>query len=68
MHAPMVQHLGMVKRILRYLKETISHGIVMTHNGHNNIIGYTDYDWAGNSFDRRSTTRYCMFVGGNLVS
>jgi hypothetical protein len=46
MHALMVQHLGMVKRILRYLKETISRGIVMTHNGHNNIMGYTDYDWA----------------------
>ncbi|RVW97729.1 Retrovirus-related Pol polyprotein from transposon RE2 [Vitis vinifera] len=24
--------------------------------------------WAGNTIDRRSTTGYCMFVGGNLVS
>ena len=56
MHAPTVQHLGMVKRILRYLKGTIGHGIVMTHNGHTNVMGYTDSDWAGNSLDRRSTT------------
>jgi hypothetical protein len=42
MHAPTVQHLGMVKHILRYLKGTISRGIIMTPNGHNNIMGYTD--------------------------
>jgi hypothetical protein len=52
MHAPTVQHLGMVKRILRYLKGTIGRGIVMTRNGHNNIMGYADSDWAGNSLDR----------------
>lgn len=68
MHAPTIQHLGMIKRILRYLKGTIGRGIVMTHNGHTNIMGYTDSDWAGNALDRRSTTGYCMFVGGNLVS
>ncbi|KAL6345184.1 hypothetical protein AAG906_015667 [Vitis piasezkii] len=55
MHAPTVVHLCMVKRILRYLKKTIGRGIVMRRNGHTDIIG-------------RSTTGYCMFVGGNLVS
>ena len=40
----------------------------MNNNGHMNIIGYFDSDWAGNALDRRSTTSYCMFVGGNLVS
>ena len=68
MHAPTAQHLDLMKRILRYLKGTISRGIVMTRNRHTNIIGYTDSDWTGNALDRRSTTGYCMFVGGNLVS
>ena len=68
MHAPTVHHLSMVKRILRYLKETIGRGIVMNRNNHTNVMGYTDSDWAGNQLDRRSTTGYCMFVGGNLVS
>ena len=68
MHAPTIQHLGMVKRILRYLKGSIGRGIVMRNNGHTNIMGYSDSDWAGNALDRRSTTGYCMFVGGNLVS
>jgi len=29
--------------------------------------GYSDADWAG-SFDRKSTTGFCTFVGGNLVT
>ena len=52
---------------MRYLKGTNGRGIVMTRNGHTNVMGYTDSDW-GNSLDRRSTTGYCMLVKGNLVS
>jgi len=29
---------------------------------------YTDADYAGSIVDRRSTTGYCMFLGGNLVT
>src|ERR1044072_9124443 len=29
---------------------------------------YTDADYAGSIVDRRSTTGYCMFFGGNLVT
>lgn len=33
-----------------------------------NIEGYCDVDWASSSDDRRSTSGYCVFVSGNLVS
>ena len=52
MHALIIQHLGMVKHILRYLKGMISHEIVMTSNGHTNIMGYTDLDWTCSAVDR----------------
>ena len=29
---------------------------------------YTDANWAGSVIDRRSTSSYCMFVGGNHVT
>lgn len=32
------------------------------------IEGYTDADWAGSIMDRRSTSGYFTFVGGNLVT
>jgi hypothetical protein len=40
----------------------------MKNNGNVDIIGYVDADWAGNLVDRKSTSSFCMFVGGNLVN
>ncbi|XP_050147281.1 uncharacterized mitochondrial protein AtMg00810-like [Malus sylvestris] len=68
MHSPTMDHLQVVKRILRYLKGSVGRGLLMQNNVHTHILGYTDADWAGNSLDRKSTTGFCIFVGGNLVS
>ena len=32
------------------------------------LEAYTDADYAGSLIDRRSTTGYCTFLGGNLVT
>lgn len=37
-------------------------------SGYTCIEGYTDADWAGSPSDRRSTTGYCAFLDGNLVT
>lgn len=39
MQAPTLCHLCLVKRFWQYLKRTIGHGIVMTKNGHTNVMG-----------------------------
>ena len=36
--------------------------------GHTQIVGYCDADWSGSPIDRRSTSGYCVFISGNLVS
>ncbi|XP_070672124.1 secreted RxLR effector protein 161-like [Malus domestica] len=43
-------------------------GIIMKNNGSNHILAYTDANWVGNALDRKSTTGFCTFVGGNLVT
>jgi hypothetical protein len=68
MHDPRTSHMDIVKRILRYLKSCPGKGILFSKNEHLKIEGYTDADWAGCLDDRKSTSGYCMFIGGNLVS
>ena len=38
------------------------------NRGHTQVIGYCNEDWAGSPANRRSTSRYCVFIGGNLIS
>jgi hypothetical protein len=67
MHAPRTPHIEAINRILRYLKGSPGKGILMKRNNTNDICGYSDTDWVG-SFDRKSTTGFYTFVGGNLVT
>jgi hypothetical protein len=68
MHDPRKEHLEVVYRILRYLKSSPRKGIMFKSHGHLNVEGYCDADWASCPDDRRSTSGYCVFVEGNLVS
>ncbi|CAL9022112.1 unnamed protein product, partial [Prunus brigantina] len=68
MHSPSEDHMNSVLRILRYLKSAPGKGLMFSKHGHLNIDGYSDADWAGNVTDRKSTSGYFTFVGGNLVT
>ena len=57
-----------LEHILCYLKGAPGCGIWYKNHGHTHIECFSDADWAGSKIDRRSTTGYCVFVGGNLVS
>ena len=57
-----------VEQILGYLKGAPGRGILYSNHGHSKIECFSDADWAGCKEDRRSTSGYCVFVGGNLVS
>jgi transposase InsO family protein len=67
MHQPTTSHLVAAKRVLRYIRGTISHGILF-QPGPLRLTAFTDSDWAGNPVDRRSTTGFLIFLGNNLLT
>lgn len=57
------------KRILRYLKGTISFGILYsTKKGEDVLTGYSDADYAGDLQTRRSTSGYCFIMSKVAIS
>ena len=51
-----------------YLKVALGREILYKDHGHTRVECFSDADWAGSREDKRSTSRYCVFVGENLVS
>ena len=68
MHDPREPHLQAAYRVLRYLQGNLGKGILFKKNNTLTLEAYTNADYAGSLVDRRSTTRYCTFIGGNLVT
>ncbi|RVX21560.1 Retrovirus-related Pol polyprotein from transposon TNT 1-94 [Vitis vinifera] len=68
MNNPTEKHMIAVIRILRYLKMTPGKGLFFQRTTKKEIEIFSDADWAGSVTDRRSTSGYCSFVWGNLVT
>jgi len=45
MHDPREPHLSAVKRILRYLRGTLDHGLLLRPSSTSELVVYTDADW-----------------------
>jgi len=68
MHKPTSLHLQHLKRVLRYIKLTMNHGLMLSKKMKNNLLAYSDADWGGNHDDRTSTSAYIIFFGCNPIS
>uniref|UniRef100_A0AAV1U4T5 Reverse transcriptase Ty1/copia-type domain-containing protein n=1 Tax=Peronospora matthiolae TaxID=2874970 RepID=A0AAV1U4T5_9STRA len=68
MENPQVEHWMAVKRILRYLQGTKSHGICFKSDDKIDFCGYSDADWAGDHADHKSTSGYAFILMGAPVS
>ena len=55
---PCPTHWQALKRVLRYLQATPTHGLEFSRNGITILQGYSDADWAGDVETRRSTNGY----------
>jgi histone deacetylase 1/2 len=65
---PTTAHYEAVKRIMRYVRGTVSNGLRFRRSSSTGLSIFTDADWAGCSDDRRSTGGFAVFLGPNLVS
>ncbi|GKE46851.1 uncharacterized mitochondrial protein-like protein [Tanacetum coccineum] len=65
---PKVSHLYVVKRIFKYLKGQPKLGLWYPKDSPFDLVAYTDSDYARASWDRKSTTGGCQFLGCRLIS
>ncbi|PKU62682.1 Retrovirus-related Pol polyprotein from transposon TNT 1-94 [Dendrobium catenatum] len=61
------QDFKALKRLLRYVKGTLSHGLPI-NVGPLEFRTYLDANWASDNTDRKSISSFCTFLGPNLVS
>jgi len=57
-----------VKRVIRYLKETINWKLKLKAVNDLQLVGYVDADWAGDKSDRKSTSGYLFTFGEGIIS
>jgi hypothetical protein len=65
---PTELHLQAVKRVLRYIKGTLSYGIFYKQSGDVELVAYTDNDHAGDLEDRKSTSGFLFVLSSRAVS
>ncbi|GKB60235.1 ribonuclease H-like domain-containing protein [Tanacetum coccineum] len=67
MHDPREPHFSALKRILRYVRGTLDHGVQLFASSTTSLVAYSDADWGGFPTTRRSTSGYCLFLGNNVL-
>lgn len=60
-------HWTCAKRVLRYLKETINHGLFYKKTG-GSLVGFTDADWGNCGKDRRSYSGLVFLLANAAIS
>ncbi|XP_020246308.1 uncharacterized protein LOC109824184 [Asparagus officinalis] len=68
MHKPREVHWTAALKILAYVKSCPGKGLLYKKHGHTHISAFSDAGYAGDMGDRKSTSGFCTFVGGNLVT
>lgn len=68
MHRPTDDHWQAVKRVLRYLAGTQSHGIFLSSRSPITLNAFSDADWAGDVDDFVSKNAYILYLGTTPVA
>ncbi|KAI0496003.1 hypothetical protein KFK09_022310 [Dendrobium nobile] len=67
LHEPSQTHTYLLKRLLRYIKGTLSFSLPILP-GTLTLSTYSDANWAGDPATRKSTTGHYTYLGSTLVS
>ena len=62
------EHCLLLKRILRYLSKTLKLKIIFKKNSHDDLIKYTDSNWAELADERKSTAAYVFYFVDDSIS
>ena len=65
---PRENHYLAIKRIFKYLEGTQELGLWYSKSFSFELTAYSDLDFTGCRLSRKSTSRTCHFLGGNLIS
>ena len=61
--SPRESHLNTIKRIFKYLSESLHIGLWYPKSSSFDLISYSDADFTGSLLDRKSTSETCQFLG-----
>lgn len=65
-------NLTTIKRVFRYIKGTIDHGVLMPMRKNTNtyveVHDYTDSDFSGDQDEKKSIAGYIFMIGGAPIS
>ena len=69
MERPTKIHLQTAKKVLRYLKGTLNFGMFYKKGGKEELVGYTDSDYAEDQDDRKKHVRLYVYdgLGSNIL-
>ena len=67
MSAPTNVHLVTSKRILRYVNGSLHQGVFLQPRSLS-LSAFSDLDWPGDPFNRRSITGYIVYLGYNPIT
>ncbi|CAL1402685.1 unnamed protein product [Linum trigynum] len=69
MHVPTSHHWQCLKRLLCYVRVTITYGLAIRHTGLPlRLTAFVDSNWADNLDDRTSTSAYLVYLGSTPIS
>ncbi|KAA3458744.1 laccase-2-like [Gossypium australe] len=66
MHCSNIIHYKAAKRVLRYVKGTLSYGVKFMKSEKLELLGYLDSDWAGSTEHMKSTSSYFFTLGSSV--